>query len=338
MKPIIALFDVHALDQDYFKEQLGNDFELVMSELGLDDQTVDGAKEAEVLSVHVTSPVTAAIMERLPKLKHVACRSTGYDHVDLAYAKDHGITVSTVPSYGDETVAEYAMMLMLAISRKLIPGIQAVHDGVTVPEKLTGRDLAGKTLGIIGTGRIGRRSAAIAKGFNMNVVAFDPYPNQQAAQEIGYQYVSLDELLAQADCITLHAPAAKESEHLLNAEAFAKMKDGVLVVNTARGILIDTPALIEALQSGKVGAAGLDVLEGEEFLQTGPELQLLGEDQLDPKTKQVLAIDILSKLPNVILTNHNAFNSAEALGRIRDTTTANLRAWHSGQAQNLVTK
>lgn len=336
MKPTIALYDVHAIDQAYFKDKLSADFELIMVEGGLDAGSVAQAAAADVVSTHVSSTVSAELMQQMPKLKHIACRSTGFDNVDLAYAKAHQITVSTVPTYGDETVAEYAAMLMLAVSRKLMLAAHSVNVGVTTPEKLTGHDLAGKTLGIIGTGRIGRRSAAIARGFGLTVVAYDPFPNEAAARELGFTYAPLDELLAKADLITLHAPASKDTEHILNEAAFAKMKDGVIVVNTARGTLIDTPALIKALDSGKVGGAGLDVLEGEEFMDIAPEVHLLGTSELDAKAKQVLAIDVLCKLPNVLITHHNAFNSAEALGRIRDTTAANLQAWHSGNPQNLV--
>ncbi|HEY6736126.1 MAG TPA: NAD(P)-dependent oxidoreductase [Candidatus Saccharimonadia bacterium] len=336
MKPVIAFYDAHELDQAFFRERLSDKFELLMTDADLTAETVGQAAAATVVSTHVTSKVSAELMAQLPNLKHVACRSTGYDNVDLAYCKDHGITVSSVPSYGDETVAEYAIMLLLAVSRKLLPAVHSVAEGVTVPQQLTGRDLAGKTLGIIGTGRIGRHAATIARGFGMNIIAYDPFPNAAAAQAVGYQYVTLDELFAQADCITLHAPATPDTQHILGAEAFKQVKSGVIIVNTARGTLIDTPALIDALNAGRVGGAGLDVLEGEEFLQTGPELKLLDEQELDPKTKQVLAIDILTKLPNVLITNHNAYNSAEALDRIRQTTTDNLTAWLAGTAQNLV--
>lgn len=336
MKPTIAIFDAREVDETYFTEKLGADWNVIAIRDGLDEDTVGQAAEAEVVAVHVSSQVTAEMMARMPKLKHVACRSTGYDNVDLDYIKEHNLTVSTVPSYGDETVAEYAIMLLLAVSRKLLAAVSSVQEGIVKPEQLMGHDLAGKTLGVIGTGRIGRRSIAIARAFNMNVIAYDPFPNDSAATELGYRYLPLDEVLKQADAFTLHAPATQETEHIFNADAFAKMKDGVIIINTARGTLIDTPSLIEAINSGKVGGAGLDVLEGEEFLQTAPELELLVHSEIDAKTRQVLAIDILQKLPTVVLTNHNAYNSAEALGRIRETTAANLRAWKDGQPQNLV--
>lgn len=336
MKPIVAMFDVRQADIDYFKKHLSAEFELIFVSEGVTADTIKQAAAAEVISMHVSSPVTADIMKQLPRLRHVACRSTGYDNVDLEYAHLHQITVSTVPSYGDETVAEYAALLLLAVSRKLLAAVQSVQSGQTKPDELTGRDLSAKTLGIIGTGRIGRRSAAIARGFGMNVLAYDPFPNEAAARDLGFQYVPLAELLAKADAITLHAPATKDTEHLINSETLASMRDGVIIINTARGSLIDTPALIDALESGKVAGAGLDVLEGEEFLDLQPELDLFHSRELDAKARQVMAINVLSKMPNVLLTHHNAYNSAEALDRIRHTSRDNVRAWHAGNPQNLV--
>jgi D-lactate dehydrogenase len=337
VKPQVVFYDVHALDQQVYHDRLSETFALEMVEGPLSAETVGVAAKAEVISVHTSSPVTADIMKQLPGLKHVACRSTGFDHVDLAYAAAHGITVSTVPSYGDATVAEYAFLMLLAVSRRLMQSAHSVHVGLSAPEKLTGYDLNGKTIGVIGTGRIGRHAIQIAKGFGLHAVAYDVKPNETAASELGFTYVSFEELLGRADIITLHAPATPETQHLLDAKAFAAAKDGVIIVNTARGSLIDTPALIQALDSGKVRGAGLDVLEGEEYLQLQPELHLLGTTTLDTAAKQVLAIDILHKMPNVLLTHHNAFNSHEALGRIRDTTITNLEAWKSGAPQNIVT-
>ncbi len=338
MKPVVVFFDAFPDDKNFFESHLKEQFELVSVEKGLSVETVDQAAKAQVIAMHVTSPVTADLMAKMPELKHIACRSTGFDHVDLKYAADHDITVSSVPSYGDQTVAEYAIMLLLSLSRRLIPSVEATRAGHDVtPPDLTGHDLGGKTLGVIGTGKIGRKVIGMARGIGMTVVAYDPMPNNEAAQALGYTYVSLDELLAQSDAITLHAPALPETEHILNKDALVKVKSGVMIVNTARGTLIDTPALIDALHSGKVASAGLDVLEGEEFLQVTPEYALLEANAItDAKYRQVLALDVLAKMPNVIMTNHNAYNSVEALDRIRQTTADNIVAWQSGHAQNLV--
>jgi D-lactate dehydrogenase len=333
----VVLYDVHPTDEDAFRAALpAPDFDLVLTEQGLTAETAGLAHDAQVIGMHVTSPVTAEVMQTMPQLRHVACRSTGYDHVDRTYTDSHDITVSSVPRYGESTVAEYAFLLLLAAARKLMLSAHSVRFGGGDPEKLMGHDLNGRTIGVIGTGKIGRHAIAIAKGFGMDVVAYDPFPNDAAARELGFRYLPLDELLAAADYLTLHAPATPETHHLLDATAFGRMKRGVILVNTARGSLIETAALIDALEQGIVGAAALDVIEGEEYLQLAPELSLLQRPQIGDEAKAVLGIDILHKLPNVLITAHNAYNTAEALGRIRDTTVANIKAWAAGQPSNLV--
>ena len=335
-KPIIAFYDIYATDHGYFEETLGKDYELTFTPRNLNPETADLAAKAEIICIRNASRATAEVMAKMPHLKHIALRITGFDNVDLDYARTHGISISNVPSYGEATVAEYAIMLLLAVSRRLMLAAHSVHAGVIKPAKLMGHDLHGKTLGIIGAGRIGRHAAKIGRGFGMNVIAYDPYPNESAAADIGYQYVPLDELLERSDCISLHAPATPENHHLLGAKQFAKMKTGVFIVNTGRGAVIDTLALIEALESKKVGGAGLDVLEGEEYIQVAPELHLLEEKRIDEQARQALSLDILQKMPNVLITSHNAFNSIEALSRIRETTAANIQAFRAGQSQNRV--
>jgi D-lactate dehydrogenase len=333
---VIACFDVHPTDHQFYQEAFGPKWDVRVTDKVLSDETAHLADDAAVISIHVSSPVTAAFMERMHNLKHVACRTTGYDNVDLEYAKSHGITVSTVPGYGEDTVAEYAFMMLLAVCRRLMRAAHSVHAGMLAPEKLTGHDLFGKTLGVIGTGRIGRKAAAIGRGFGMTVLAYDPYPNQEAASQVGYRYVSLDELLRSSDALTLHAPATPDTRHMLNADTFAVMKPGVFIVNTGRGSLIDTPALIDALTAGKVGGAGLDVLEGEEYLHQSPEVHLADKKAISEEAKTILGIDTLAKMPNVLITSHNAYNSVEALDRIRQTTVQNVLAWKMGSHQNLI--
>lgn len=336
MKPRLAFYDIHELDQAAYVATLSSDFTLSFSPDPLSMQTAALATAAQVVSVHVTSNVTAEVMAGLPHLRHVACRTTGYDNVDLGYARAHDILVTNVPAYGQDTVAEYAFLLLLAVSRKLMLAAHSVHAREVVPQKLTGSQVSGKTLGLIGTGRIGQSVAKIAAGFGMTVLAYDPYPNAPAAAEFGFTYVSLDELLGAADYITLHAPATPETHHLLSGAQFAKMKPGVIIVNTARGSLIDTPALINALQSGAVAGAGLDVLEGEEYLHLTEELNLLGSAKLGDEARQVLGISILHTMPGVLITSHNAYNSKEALARIREITASNITAWHKQKITNQV--
>jgi len=336
MTPTVAIFDSGGDDEAYFHEHLGEAFRLVFSEDGLTDGTAGPAADAVVVAVSAASRVTAGILgNRLPHVRLIACRSTGYDNVDLTYARVHGIAVSNVPAYGDATVAEYAALLMLAVSRKLRQSMGAVDAGKVITAELTGRDLQGRTLGLLGAGRIGRHLAGIARGLGMTVIAADPRPDEAAARAAGFTYVDSTQLLATSDVISLHAPALPQTHHLLDRAAFGRMKRGVIVINTSRGSLIDTPALIEALEAGIVAGAGLDVLEGERFLESSNERQLLSSDVVDGRSRQVLALDVLTRMPNVVITDHNAFNTVEALQRIREGTVANIRAWHAGNPVNL---
>lgn len=336
MKPKAVFFDVHPIDQAVYQEAMAGDFDLIFCDAPLSAGNVSLASGAVILSVHVTSPVTAEFMASMPHLGHVSCRSTGFDNVDAVYAKAHDISVSNVPAYGQETVAEYAILLMLAVSRKLMQAAHSVQAREIVPEKLTGHELSGKTLGIIGTGRIGQHVAAIGAGFGMKLLAYDPMPQPEAAERLGFSYADLPEVLASSDYLTLHAPARSGNRHLLGSDEFDQMKPGVVLVNTARGSLVDTVALIDALGSGKVAGAGLDVLEGEELLNLPAELHLLGTAKLGDEARQVLGIEVLHTLPNVLITAHNAYNSAEALSRIRTATIDNIVAWQKEKAQNLV--
>jgi len=336
MTPTVAIFDTGGDDEAYFREHLGEAFRLVLIEDSLTEGAVGPAAGAVVVSVSAASRVSAELLgTRLPQVQLIACRSTGYDNVDLAYARSHRIAVSTVPAYGDATVAEYAALLMLAVSRKLRQAMGAVDAGKVVTAELTGRDLQRRTLGLLGAGRIGRHLAGIARGFGMTVIASDPRPDEAAARDAGFTYVDSTQLLATSDIISLHAPAVPQTHHLLDRAAFGRMKRGVVVINTSRGSLIDTPALIEALEAGIVAGAGLDVLEGERFLESSNERQLLSSNVVDGRSRQVLALDVLTRMPNVVITDHNAFNTVEALQRIREGTVANIHAWHAGNPVNL---
>ncbi len=279
--------------------------------------------------------MTAEIIEKLPKLRLIALRSTGFNNVDFAAAAARDITIVNVPSYGEKTVAEYTFALLLALTRK----ITLLQDDPDIADQptLMGNDLSGKTIGVIGTGRIGRNVLKIAGGFSMNIIAYDPFPAEQIQDEFGFKYVSLDELLASSDVITLHVPYLGTNRHLLNAEAIAKMKDGVTIINTSRGELIDTEALINALQSGKIKQAGLDVTEDEHIMSLRGAVESLRSDHASAQdylhSVELLA---LQKMPNVLLTPHNAFNTIEALGRINQTTTENIATYWYGEIPNKV--
>lgn len=292
--------------------------------------------DAEVLLVFVNSRVDAEVLQRFPQLKLIVTRSTGFDHINLAACAERGIVVCNVPTYGERTVAEYAFALLLTLSRKVYASIKRVHEeGRFHTEGLKGFDLAEKTLGVIGTGRIGCHVIKIANGFDMKVVAYDPYPKADLDKTCSMQYVMLEELLAQSDAITMHAPYMATTHHLLNTENMKLIKPGAVLVNTARGALIETAGLVESLQSGRLSGAALDVLEEEGFV--GEEWKLLnGKSAATDKIETVLADHQLMAFPNVVITPHNAFNTQEALERILEVTLQNLDAFARGEIQNAV--
>ncbi len=301
----------------------------------VEDCPADISAEATVITLHTSSKLNRETMEKFPKLKLIVARSTGFDHIDLVAAQERNIPVCTVPSYGANTVAEYTFMLILALTRKLILVLEATQNGKIDPIALQGTDLAGKTLGVVGAGMIGKHSIAIGNGFGMNVIAFDPYPNDEAARDLRYTYVTLEELLAQSDVVTLHAPATPENIHLMNHDRFELMKQGAILINTARGSLIETEALIDALTKGKLGGVGIDVIEGEALIDADTELHLLQSHTFSPEIQHAAQIGLLSRLPNVILTAHNAFNSHEALARIQSVTAENILAFlRNGEIKN----
>ncbi len=298
---------------------------------------VEPVPGAVVISPFVNSRVTAGMMAKMPDLRLIACRSTGTDNVDLAEAAAHGITVTNVPSYGENTVAEFAFGLLLALTRKIPQAIEQLRAGQTSHVALQGTDLLGKTLGILGAGRIGCRAAAIGRGFGMNVVAFDAFPDPGRAEQFGFKYLSQDEVLAAADMLSLHVPNIPSTRHLMDAHAFAKMKPTAMLVNTARGEVVDSGALIEALSSGRLAGAALDVFEGENVAGIDAELGQLRAAKVDRMVlEQSFELSILQKMPNVILTNHNAFNTREAVARINQTSIENITAFLAGAPVNQV--
>ena len=301
----------------------------------ISDENIIQCAEADVISLTVESDLTKERAALLPKLKLVAARSTGYDNVDLSALKERGIALVSVPGYGSKPVAEFTFALMLALVRRVTEAHDEIRKGMaTNPSHFQGMNLFGKTLGVLGTGKIGQGVIHIAKGFRMNVIAFDIFPNQDFAKIEDFVYVSLDEILAQSDIITVHVPYNKETHHLLNKESFAKMKKGVYIINTARGAIIDTNALLEGLKSEIVAGAGLDVLEGEHELTN--EFGLLAKNVSTDQLKLIIEDHVLIGMPNVIVTPHIAFNSREAVQEIIDTTIANIKAFSSETPQNVV--
>jgi len=294
------------------------------------------AADTEILSMFTGSPVTPKVLEALPNLKMVATRTTGFDHINLQAAKDKGVVVSNVPTYGQNTVAELAFALILALSRKLYPAIKRVREqGLFSFDGLRGFDLAGKTLGVIGTGHIGAYAIKIAKGFSMEVVGYDPYPNEKLAAEYGFKYLSLDDLLAQSDIVTLHVPYMPATHHLINQDNIMKMKRGSILINTARGPLVETSALVAALRNGTLAGAGMDVIEEEGTITDELNIMANGHPQ-EEQLKTVLADHELMQMENVVITPHMGAQTSEAIRRILETTITNIQAFVAGKPENVV--
>lgn len=335
MKKILFFYN-EDWEKDYFSQKIGKDFEIEFIQGRIQDHSNLEDDSVEILSVFVGSLVGEKVFDQFPNLKYVATRSTGFDHIDIVEAKKRGIVVSNVPTYGTVTVAEFTFALLLAVSRKIFPAYdQILEQNNFEKEGLRGFDLNGKVLGVIGTGNIGKHVIKIANGFGMQVVAFDHRRDDELARANNFNYVELDELLQQADVITLHVPYNPGTHHLLKQESFEKMKKGVVLINTSRGGVIETGALVKALQTGKVSGAGLDVLEAEIYM--GKELDLLRlEDSSEEDIDTVLHNQYLIEHSNVIITPHNAFNTQEALERIFDVTGENIQSFAKGEVKNEV--
>lgn len=301
----------------------------------LDESTPEDS-DADAISVFVNSKVSEDILKKFSKLKLVATRSTGYDHIDANALSARGIRAVYVPGYGDNTVAEFAFGLLLNLTRKIYEGIDQIKErGLFSFEGLRGIDLAGKTLGVIGTGRIGRRAITIGRGFGMSVIACDAKQDAELSKSEGFTYVSLEELLARSDAITLHCPYNQSTHHLINRGNISKIKKGAYLINTARGGLIETDALVQALREGILAGAGLDVLEEEGEIKDEMNF-LTGGHPREEELRVLLENHILMKMPNVLITPHNAFNSKEALERILNTTIRNISSFFDGKPINLV--
>jgi len=331
----IAFFELEGWENHLIlKEFSTHEVYLSRNKLTPDEVTSDTGFEA--LSVFVDSRLTADVIAKFPNLKFIATRSTGYDHIDIAACKARGIAVSYVPGYGDNTVAEFAFGLLLSLTRKIYAGVDRVKEtGSFSLEGLRGVDLLGRTIGVIGTGRIGRHALRIAKGFGMRIVAFDPHPDSTFASDTGFEYVDLETLLRMSNVITIHCPLTPETKHLINKENISLIKRGAYLVNTARGGIVSTEALIHALQEGILAGAALDVLEEEG--ETKDELHMLTEGHPNAEAlSTMLRNHILMKMPNVLVTPHLAFNSVEALQRILGTTLVNIKTYAEGRPVNLV--
>ena len=294
-------------------------------------------KDYEIISCFINSQLSKEVLEKLPNLKFIATRSTGFDHLDLNVCKAKGVLVANVPGYGSHTVAEYTFGLLICLVRKIYDAYHRVREtGNFDLTGLKGRELFNKTLGVIGTGRIGINVIKIANGFGMKVIAYDKYPNDELEQQLDFEYISFEELLKQADIITLHVPYNTETHHLLNKNNISLIKTGAYVINTSRGGVIETEALYQALKSGQIAGAALDVLEEEEGVKEEQELLVKGKIAESEKLKTILLNHIFIDLDNVIVSPHNAFNTEEALESIVAMTIDNIDDYLKGKPINLV--
>src|SRR3989344_2303451 len=325
----ITFFEVREKEQDFLAPPL-QVHGLSFFKEKLDLETLNKAKDADIISVFINSEVTKEIIDALPKLKLIATRSTGFDHINIAYAKEKGIAVATVPSYGTHAVAEFAFALILDLSRKVSNANRQIREEASFNiSNFQGFDLFEKTLGVVGTCKIGKNMVKIAKGFGMKVIAFDSFPDQKFAQENNFQYLPLNDVLVNSDIITLHTPYNKDTHHLINKENIKLFKKGSYFINTARGEIIDTEALFFGLKEGIIAGAGLDVLEGERKLKEEVEFIAHGYSDVD-NFKTLLEDHILMEMPNVIVTPHIAFFSREAEMEILKITAENILAFNSG--------
>lgn len=335
----VALYEVESWEEPFFREALPEDELLFTAEPLKEGQLGSaggegGTQGVEALSVFIHSDVTREALAAFPDLRLVATRSTGYDHIDLAACRERSIAVANVPYYGENTVAEHTFALILSLSRNIHRAYVRTIRGDFSLEGLRGFDLKGKTIGVVGAGRIGLHVIRMARGFGMEALAYDLRQDPFMAEVIGFRYVPLPELLAESDIISLHAPLLPSTQHLINKENIRQVKRGALLINTSRGGLVDTDALFQGLEDGVLGGAGLDVLEGEEFLME--EGYNVGKSYTREALKTLVQNQALLHREDVVITPHNAFNSREAARRIIGTTAENLRRFAAGEPVNLL--
>ena len=320
-----VVFDTKPYDREPLQHaSAGLGIEWRFMECRLSAETAAAANGARAVCTFVNDRVDRACLEALAKLgvKHIALRCAGFNSVDLTAAKELGFSVTRVPAYSPYAVAEHAVALLLALNRKIPRANNRVHDLNFSLQGLVGFDLHGKTAGIVGTGKIGRITAQILRGFGMRVLAFDLYPSPEWAKQYGIEYTEPKTLARECDVISLHTPLTPETHHIVNAKTLELMKPGAILINVSRGALIDTKALIEALKSGHLGGVALDVYEEEEGVF------------FEDLSGQILHDDELARLltfPNVLITAHQAFLTQEALAEIARVTATNLASFGKGE-------
>ena len=314
----IAFFDAKSYDRETFDKVNQNfGFEILYYKERLSMNTVSLTQGADVVCIFVNAECDARVIQRMAEygVKLIALRCAGFNNVDVHAAKQHGIKVVRVPAYSPHAVAEYAVTLMLTLNRKVYRSVYRTREGNFRLGGLLGFDMYGKTVGLIGMGKIAKELAKILRGFGMNVLAYDLYPDEQFAREHQIKMVTLDELYEQSDIISLHCPLTEDTKFIINSDSITKMKFGVMIINTGRGKLIKTADLIDGLRSHQVGAAGLDVYEEEaNYFYEDRSDKMIDDDKLA----------LLLMMPNVIVTSHQAFFTREATHNIALTTLQNI--------------
>ncbi|MDM7273879.1 hydroxyacid dehydrogenase [Sulfurihydrogenibium azorense] len=334
----VHFFEVEDWERLYLEKKIkdmGLDVDLGFTKEPLDDTNVDLYKDIDVAIVFIYSKLNKDVLSKMQNLKLIITRSTGYDHIDVEYTSKNGITVCNVPGYGNNTVAEYTFALILALARKFKPMIERTSKGIFSRDGLTGIDLMGKTIGVIGAGRIGKHVVRIAYGFGMKILVYDRYKDQELIDKYGAEYVGLEDLLRMSDIVTLHVPYNKSTHHLINKFNIKLMKLDAMLINTSRGPVVEMEAIVQALKEGRLaGGVGLDTFEAEEVLI---EEEYLKRDDIPAiKLKKALESFYILHSENVIVSPHNAYNTKDALYRILDITLDNLKSYLEGNPKNKV--
>ncbi len=328
----IAFFEVKSWEKAKLKRAFP---QAIFETKELDENTVSQYQDVEVISTFIYSDLSKRILQNLPKLKFIATRSTGFDHIDVNFCKEKGIQVSNVPEYGSRTVAEFTFALILSLTKKIPQGIAQMKQIRFNHAEIRGIDLFGKTLGIVGLGKIGSEVLKIASGFGMKILVHTRSRKKELEERYKFEYVTLETLLSRSDIVTLHLPLTPQTRHIINSKNIKLFKKGSYLINTARGGLIETKALLCALEEGVLAGAALDVLEEEDDLKEEVEV-LTGKIKGSLDYKELVLNHILLNHPKVIITPHNAFNTKEALDRITLTTIENINSFLQGVPKNTV--
>lgn len=334
----VYFFEVEDWERLYLEKKIkdmGLDIDVSFVKEPLDETNTNLYKDIDAAVIFIYSKITKDVIDSLTNLKLVITRSTGYDHIDISYAKQRGITVCNVPGYGNNTVAEYTFALILSLARRFKPMMERTAKGVFSRDGLTGIDLMGKTIGVIGAGRIGKHVIRIAHGFGMNILVYDRLKEEELVQRYAAEYVGLEDLLRMSDIVTLHVPYNKSTHHLINRFNIKLMKLDAMLINTSRGPVVEIEAIVQALKEGRLaGGVGLDTFEAEDVWI---EEEFLKRDDIPAiKLKKAMEAFYVLHSENVIVSPHNAYNTKDALYRILDITLGNLKGFINGDFINVV--